>query len=439
MASKQHPHASKGKQEVKQRKANKPNRGPKTKTTMTSRDISALEGNLGIATRTRPKPQSFDEWHKSVNPYYAVLADPISASNVRIPDMTTMPSATFRVVGKTLMSASANGVCAFTFGGNGVSAATTNTAGLAQQSMMIPTGVYYSAGGPATQSGNHYAAGWVTNQSGGADDSDIFKGGAVPFVFQGWDSATDSVPNIFGNVRLVSACLIVEPVGSMTNSSGRMIGASLPRIATLRDGNTAATSSGYIENKPDTYSIAVNRCTPITVRYCPQDDKSLCYAPLSRASAPGNRGMLTFTALQQQAAGAAVALYTPPGGFSTEDDLIAHSPGELWVVCTGCTAAQPFQVTIVANYEAIPWQQSTMLASTSVSKSDPVGLAHAHNAMADAPKVMQGNTSVPPAAITHHHADPKPTMMENIVKGIRSTASVVRKLAPPALALLSAI
>lgn len=397
---------------------------------------------ISETSKQRARPIDQESWLKSINPYYAALANPMENRSARIPDMVTTRSSTFSVVRKGEFSSNAAGFAAITFGGCGRGALTNPSQASEMMSMLIPTCTmdYSAFDNEPGQGDNAYVAGFLSTSAMTA--LDLFPEGATPIVFDGWSAATESVPKTFSRVRLVSAQLTVACVGAAISTQGRMIGVSLPRLETLRGPLDDTLSVELLENKPGATSVFCNAMQPITVLYAPTDNESWNYAPLPDADAPGHSGVLNFTRSRTvNDAGdppfANAPFVWPDGGYAGEDEIAHYSPGEMWVVIAGAPSV-PFSYQLVANYEAIPRQAQTMLVETHTSHSDPVAAATALNAIAKMPKVERGSQvpTVQRSGWSHTTKPPPEPMINKILRIVGNVGQVAMKAAPIVAALL---
>lgn len=413
------------KKKEQRHKPARPVRAPKARA-----ELRSVGNGLSVGKRQN-RPQDRESWLKSVNPYYASLRDPVGVDNARIPDPTTTPSSVFRIIQKGEFTASATGYAAITFGGCGSNASAVNARQMFQ-SMLVPTSTKNMANTGVVSTGyNNWCSGFLSSASCVEDDLMLAN---TALSFNGWHDVGTTVPNTFSKVRLVSACLTVIPTGTAIGSSGRIVGVSLSRCDTLRDGSASITSN-EIENKPGATSVAINSNKPLNVLYAPQDAISHSYAVLPGSG--NGEGTLVFP--NAMTSGTA---YMPAGGFASEDDLWVHSPGELWALIIGAQSGQPFSYVFTGNYEAIPRTAQSCLVPAHVSHSDPIAMATAMNSVANSPRVESGSeliTQTVAASISGPKMSlkrPEKPMLDRILETVGKVGGFAAKFAPLALAAL---
>lgn len=318
------------------------------------------------------KGKELSQFFASMNPYVMTVADPFAVRGVRIPDVITTPSTTFSLTQRfTVQQVDPLKTSAcFILGANSVANDTQSAyTGL----IPLPNNVAGTTGTIA------YSIGQVLQSN-----DTTFLGSSITdptntFIFwDDWKLSNISVQNLFSQVRLVSFGLAVAYTGAPLVASGTLTAVMVP-YATARDiikGGTTFTLN-QIQNLPGASVVPINKECGSMARYIPYDVNSQIYVETD-----------TF-------ANSIIPL--------DAETIRRHIPGVLFVVASGMSPASPWslQASLVGNYEGVPRESAVNFVSAQVSRSDPIGLAHASNVMEELPTALPTSAPAevaPPAA-----------------------------------------
>jgi len=334
-----------------------------------------------------------------MNPYLLTVLDPFSYRGVKIPDDITTHSCPFSVTQRLTVTADTNGFCGFAIG-------------------QLPFSV--SGAAPFGFIGSMIPGNWndVTPYPYGAvlrQVTGVISALDQTSVLSQWHTGAQAIPNIFTNVRLVSAGLRISFTGTVLNAQGKITAWSNPR-ETYGNNNLVANgglSLSFLQQLENSQLYSVPKYGGATVVYLPQDPISRQYAPTLSAQV-----------------------------YNSESSLKYYG-GELGFTVDGAVTGQSFLIEVQLNYEGEPYLNTFSLTQASPSKSDPIALAHANNIISEtqpaAPvtKAEAGKISPVADAVVHHTSDKSPTMMDNILgtiasvgKGISSAVGIANEVGP---------
>jgi hypothetical protein len=412
------------------------------------RALVAKPGMVGRSFRTE-RTTTREGMLAMMNPYYASIANPLAKLPSRIPDGMTTPSSTFAVTLKGELTAGPTGCCAIAFGVSCYDVATAaGRPALAFQSMLVPGCIFSfpDTSNTAIPGFASYVMGFFTDGLDFAAGDPVWQLGATPIKGDGWSSAADSVPKTFSRARLVSAILKVQGTGAVNTTQGAMTGVSCPRMEIFPVSGDSSISLTALRNKPGAQTISLNTNKAMEVKYAPVDPLCWQYADLPTTDGIGEPGVQCVADTRTVVTTGPLAntgFVWPEGGYTGLEMAGVHAPGQLWIGCTGCSDAQPFEWEYTANFEAIPRQTESMLVSAYPSKSDPLAAATAMNAVATMPKVTAGD-AVPlntRSGVDHSNNGPSPPGMldrltDGLMSGAKGLGEVAKFAAPIALAAL---
>lgn len=297
--------------------------------------------------------------------YFRTLADPFNVHGEKIPDSISYPSSTFTIVNRRVLTLGSDGNGAVAYGiiGN-----TGNCCGSLVPVIWLNDSVFTGA--------KTFGLGMITTGAGATSLTNLFStsAGLVNNTFlPQWTDSTNAqgVPSLFKKTRLVSAGVAIEYLGTMLNAKGRMTIVSCPRN-TFR---TQVSSAGgvitlaQLQQQVDVKIIPINKLKAGTVTYHPIDLESFDYTDMDQKV--DNTSQLL--------------------------GMEQHLGGEFYIVIDGAEASATCQITEVFNYEGIARLGTLQVMSASPSRSDPIELSMAMNAIQDVPKTgtgMQGVQSV---------------------------------------------
>jgi hypothetical protein len=200
-------------------------------------------------------------------------------------------------------------------------------------------------------SAKNYVLGCLGNAN--QNTLNLFYNSSAPskFTTPNWSTSTSTVPSLYTHARLVSAGFRITFTGSLLNAQGTITLVSAPRdwLRYSYWDQALPITLDMLQTHPSAKIISVPKCYGGECIYLPLDPASLTYTDLSDTYQPGN--------------------------------LIDQCKGcEIYMVVsgTGSTIVQ-FQVEAMFNYEGIPSNNQFLTMETTVSKSDPISLAHTMN------------------------------------------------------------
>lgn len=339
------------------------------------------------AKRTVAKQLSKHPHFAAKSSFTRTLLDPFAYRGVKIPDLSTDPSACFSIVRRSNLTVPATGVCGQVYGVclTGSSPTFTPTGGLVPSNTgaLVPYFVGHDLPATATAATLYPSATSVTN-----------------FSLSNYNSASGTVAQLFSSCRLVSFGVRIVFTGAALNAQGKITLARTGRN-TFRttDFATAGLSLAKVQTLPDSVVISVPVSGGGQVCYKPSDFASFDYisTTANTASEVGNMG------------------------------------NEIFVIVDGAVPNQTFFVEAVWNFEGLPLTNSVSLLDSQPSMSDPVSLSVAANTVSAVPAAVSLPQEVAQQAIqspnneslVHHGSKEEPNLMNSILEGMGSFGKVV--------------
>lgn len=337
--------------------------------------------------------------------YFSTITDPFNMHGEKIPDFVNYPSSTFSLVYRTKLTTGSAGQAAIAFG---------------------------LAGEASNTSGGLVPIKWTTAVMGntlytlGMSNSSAAAGGLFPtatttaFAANLWSSGTPTVPNAFQKIRLVSAGISVDYLGTALAAKGTLTIVSLPRsYFRAKQRSVTPLTLADIQNAPGVRIIPLNRLSGGTAVYHPLDLKSFDYVDMDTT--------IDNSSETTEAVG--------EGSFG----------GEMYAVIQEAEASAGVQVTYVGNYEGIPRANTLNIVMATPSKSDPLELSSVMNKISQVPKSFEGTqfnagltsgkTQLPAAegpkhqsmTVTKSTAKSDETFMEKMLSGASGLSGVIDK------------
>lgn len=315
------------------------------------------------------------------------LLDPFHYKGVKVPDLSTDPSACFSILDRLTLTIPATGVAGLVFGVSlsGNSPNYTPAGGLvpSQTGVTLPYTYGHQLNTAATAATLYPAGTAVTNLS-----------------LANFNSGTSTVAQLFGNVRLVSFGVRIVFTGTALNAQGKVTLARAARNTyRLTDLANGGLTLAKVQKIPDSVVVSVPVQGGGYVCYKPSDYTSFDYVSTtaSTAAESGNLG------------------------------------NEIFVIVDGAVSGQTFFVEAVWNFEGLPNTNATSLLDSQPSMSDPISLSVSANAVSALPAAGTLPPQVAKAAIAspvtesiiHHDAPKETSMLDSIVEGMKGVGNVL--------------
>jgi hypothetical protein len=301
---------------------------------------------------------TLDSWSMRMNPYYQTLDKPNEYMGVRIPDDCTIKTSTFTIVKRFAVTVTSSGVAACLIGQGQA------TSSDSYESYLVPNPAVSSIGVTVP---NSYVLGFTNHTA--ATSAALFSvatdaSGSPQLSLAQWNAGSDSVPDLVGQARLVSGSLSARSTVSKMNNSGIFTAAFLPKGFVHANPSyvLSTLTADLVAELPGSFQMPVSEEKGFEIKYRPIDSTCVTYCDLG---------------------------LDPSTLAVTIQDL--YNPGAfLWCV-TGAEAGSVIQCSLTLNYEGIP-RANTLVFQNAVdsAKSDPIAMAEAYNAVADAPQVSEG-------------------------------------------------
>lgn len=317
-----------------------------------------------------------------INPYLHALVDPWNIHGLKVPDFTLDDSCTFYSRLRQVFTAGSNGCCGAAYGINvtGISPNFTTYGGL----------VPYNTGAAPTA----YKVGMIFPSA--CTTSAFLPSAPTSISLTNFDTGASTIPNNFPRVRLVSFGVRIMYTGNALNRQGKITVAYAPSGTFTNKIANSTIGLNDILLLPHSTVVSIPLVGSAMVTWRPTDfeDQNYCEVGPAAAATPVSA--------------------IPPSG---------SSPCEIYVFVDGAVANQTFFVEAIWNFEAIATNATLSFITPTPSKSDPIGLAHAANRLADLPatrSLPEGKMVEEPKAdssTVHVENHDAPSMLDSVLSG----------------------
>lgn len=302
---------------------------------------------------------------KKKSPWYQSILNPLHGADAKIPDATGVETGTMQMVQRLEVTVGAQG--------------------LAGAKILNP----FPAGGGLLHN-------WSLLNTASSFPGTISWGIAAPLI--GNFATNSSLGSLTQGVRIVSACVMMQPEGSLANNGGIMTGFVKPWDTYGQGQPLTNYTNGY-----KSALIPINNNKPCSVRWFPVDIEE---------HDSGNPVPCSYTTFWDPAA--------------------TDTPGwEIGVIVSGATIGNVFEVIMVVNYEFIPIANSINIIDASPSPQDAMEVDLVSNWVQDmdvATITSTSNMSSAPSVVAPQHGEEQ--------TGLGMFADVIKEVVPFALALL---
>jgi len=328
---------------------------------------------------------TFGRYMMMLNPWLRQVLDPFNHFGAKVPDEITQASAAFHVTQRFNITADSTGQCGVALGAYPLGAGPYKFAG-----SMVPIGVT-DTGIPS------FAYGAILTQTSGVIT------GTTPLIYDQWSSTATTIQNTFSNVRPVAQALRVTYTGQLLNAQGKLTCWSNPRntIGNNNDVANSGLSVGFLMKLQNSGVYSIPKYGGASIVYFPQDPISRQYGPTKISEVYASEGITKYLG------------------------------GELGVWVDGAVANQTFLVEVITHFEGFPYLNTFSIASPTLSKSDPLALAHGMNTMSQikpvAPIPDKEASKLEPVATAMkiHKESPEPGIMDSLLSGMGNFGKVV--------------